>query len=224
MIDCLVFDLDGTLLDTMADLADSTNDVLRMCGYPERTQEEIQGFVGHGARRLIFQAVPETATEEEAEAALALWQKHYPEQGYPKTKPYPGMLETLYAMKSDGVKLGVLSNKFDEATKGNVNRFLPGAFHVVYGERVGVPRKPDPTGLLGIVEELGSKPKHAAYVGDSPVDMQVAHNAGMVAVGVSWGFNSVDSLLAGGANVILDQPVQLLRYLAVRGWEEDDYY
>jgi phosphoglycolate phosphatase len=209
MYDCFVFDLDGTLLNTLADLADSTNDVLRRCGYPEHTQEEIRSFVGHGAERLIFQAVPKSATAEEAEAALEMWKRHYPEQGYPKTKPYDGIAEALRTLRGRGAALGVLSNKFDGAAKSNIERFLPGCFDAVHGERVGVPRKPNPRALLLMVDELESVPERTVYVGDSPVDMEVANNAGVFALGVAWGFNDVETLRRAGADAIAATPFDL---------------
>lgn len=213
MYDCFVFDLDGTLLNTLADLTDSTNDVLRQCGYPEHTQEAIRSFVGHGAKRLMFQAVPKSATAEEAEAALGAWKRHYPAQGYPKTKPYDGIVEALRALKGRGAALGVLSNKFDGAAKSNIERFLPGYFDVVYGERAGVPRKPDPRALLMLVDELKSAPEHTVYVGDSPVDMEVANNAGTFALGVAWGFNDVEALRHAGADAIASNPADLLHLM-----------
>ena len=213
MYDCFVFDLDGTLLNTLADLADSTNDVLRQCGYPEHTQEEIRGFVGHGAERLIFQAVPKSATAEEAEAVLEMWKRHYPEQGYPKTKPYDGIVEALQALKERGAALGVLSNKFDGAAKSNIERFLPGLFDAVHGERVGVPRKPNPRALLMMVDELERAPERTVYVGDSPVDMEVANNAGTFALGVAWGFNDVEALRCAGADAVVASPADLLRLM-----------
>lgn len=213
MHDCFVFDLDGTLLDTLQDLADSTNIVLRECGYPERSKDEILHFIGNGAKRLIYQAVPESASVDDAERALALWTKRYPEEGYPKTKPFDGILEALRALRAEGVKLGLLSNKFDAPAKENAQRFLPGLMDVVYGERPGIPRKPDPTALLGIIEELGSVPQRTVYVGDSPVDMETARNAGAFAVGVSWGYNPVDKLVAAGAKKVIDHPSDLLGFV-----------
>ena len=212
MRDCFIFDLDGTLLDTLGDLTDSTNEVLRRCGYPECTEEQILGYVGDGARRLIFLAVPDGTPAEDAEAALALWKELYPGQGYPRTQPYAGIPQALRDLHAAGVKLGVLSNKFDGAAKSNIARFLPGAFDTVYGERAGIPRKPDPTSLLMTIEELGSEPGRTVYVGDSPVDMQTARNAGVFALGVSWGFNSPESLVAAGADAIARTPSELLEY------------
>ncbi len=213
MHDCFIFDLDGTLLNTLHDLADSTNSVLRAFGYPECSEEQILGYVGNGARRLIFQAVPKGTPVEDAEAALALWKEQYPAQGYPRTKPYEGICQMLDELRAAGAKLGVLSNKFDGAAKGNIEQFLPGKFDVVYGERVGIPRKPDPAGLLATIEELGSVPERTVYVGDSPVDMQTACNSGVFALGVAWGFNPIESLIQAGADAIADTPICIAEYL-----------
>lgn len=213
MRDCFIFDLDGTLLNTLHDLTDSTNAVMRAYGYPECSEEQILSYVGDGARRLIFLAVPEGTPEEDAEAALELWKKRYPEQGYPRTAPYKGIPETLQELRAAGAKLGVLSNKFDGAAKGNIEQFLPGRFDAVYGERVGIPRKPDPTSLLMTIEELGSEPARTVYVGDSPVDMQTARNAGAFALGVAWGFNPPESLVQAGADAVAETPACILDYL-----------
>ncbi len=210
MRDCFVFDLDGTLLHTLPDLTDSTNAVMRERGYPEHTQEEILGFIGDGAKRLVFMSMPEYATQEDAEETLLLWKMRYSEMGYPKTKPFDGMVEALQALRAKGVKLGLLSNKFDGPAKENAQMFLPDLLDAVYGERPGVPRKPDPTGLLAIIDELGSVPSRTVYVGDSPVDMKVAKNAGTYALGVSWGYNTVEKLKAAGAEKIIDHPSQLV--------------
>ena len=210
MYDCFVFDLDGTLLHTLPDLADSTNAVLRQMGYPQRSEEQILHYIGDGARRLLYQAVPATATREDAERALQLWQQLYPQQGYPKTKPFDGIEETLAELKARGIRLGVLSNKFDKPAKENIARFLPGIFDVVYGERLGIPRKPDPTALCALIEELGSVPERTVYVGDSAADMQVAHNAGAFALGVSWGYNQVSALQAAGADMVAQHPAQMI--------------
>lgn len=213
MRDCFIFDLDGTLLHTLPDLVDSTNMVLAECGYPERDEQEILSFIGNGARRLIFQAVPDYASGEETERVLALWQKRYLELGYPKTKPFDGIPETLQNLRAHGVKLGVLSNKFDFAARENMDQFLPGYFDSVHGERSGIARKPDPHGLLMMIEELDSIPSHTVYVGDSSVDMQAACNAGAFALGVSWGYNPVDILSAAGANGIAHSAFELLDYM-----------
>lgn len=213
MHDCFVFDLDGTLLDTLQDLTDSTNSVLQECGYPTRTKEEILHFIGNGAKRLVFQAVPDDTTEEQANAVLDRWKERYPQQGYPNTKPFEGIPEALRELRRRGVKLGLLSNKFDGPANENARRFLPGLIDIAHGERPGIPRKPDPTALLAIIDELGSEPSRTVYVGDSPVDMEVACNAGVFALGVSWGYNPVSTLNAAGAKSIIDHPSQLLDFL-----------
>lgn len=210
--DAFIFDLDGTLLDTMPDLVEVTNQALRELGFPPRTTEEIHSFVGLGARTLMYQAVPENTPQAEADEALAHWKKLYPEIGFRLTKPYPDMVETLHELKSRGVKLGVLSNKYEGGVLDVVPRFLPGLFDVMHGESDEIPRKPDPTGLLRSIKEAGATPERTVYIGDSGTDMEVAKRAGAYALGVSWGYNPADSLRDAGADAIIDGARELLRF------------
>lgn len=185
--DTFIYDLDGTLLNTLPDLVVLTNRALQEAGFPQHTEAEILSYVGNGARALINQAVPQDATDEGKEFALARWKALYPEYGYTYTLPYDGMPEALDALKRGGAHLGALSNKFDAATREVIARYLPGTFDAVHGECAEIPRKPDPTGLLRTIRELGSAPERTVYVGDSAGDMVVAHNAGCFALGVNWG-------------------------------------
>ena len=187
--DTLVFDLDGTLLDTLPDLVVLTNAALNEQGFPSRTTDEVHSFVGNGARALMYQAVPADATPEQAEAAMRRWMELYPVIGNKLTKPYPHMEETLAELSRRGIGLGVLSNKFDQGVHDVIDAYLPNLFAVQYGERADIPRKPDPTGLLRSIAELGSVPDRTAYVGDSPGDVAVSRNAGTFAVGVAWGYH-----------------------------------
>ena len=172
--DTFVFDLDGTLLDTLPDLVVLTNAALNEQGFPSRTADEIHSFVGNGARALMYQAVPADASPEQAEAAMRRWMELYPVIGNKLTKPYPHMEETLAALAQRGIGLGVLSNKFDQGVHDVIDAYLPGLFPVQYGECDEIPRKPDPTGLLRCIDELGSAPARTAYVGDSPGDVLVS--------------------------------------------------
>ena len=199
-----IFDCDGTILDTLPDLVALTNGVLRELGYPEHTASEIKSYVGGGAARLIEQATPESATAEQNAAALKRWRESYPEYGIRLTRPYEGIPEALQALKAEGVRLAVLSNKFDAATKDVCERFFPDIFGIVHGESEDIPRKP----RVGLVGEILVK-----YVGDSSVDAQVAQNAGCLGVCVSWGYNPVEELLAAGAAKIISSPDELLTLL-----------
>ena len=208
--DTFVFDLDGTLLDTLPDLVVLTNAVLRECGFPERTSAEVLSYVGNGVKALMYQAVPQDADEEAVEAAMRRWKELYPQYGYRLTKAYEGIPETVAELKRRGARLGVLSNKFDAGVQEVVGAYLPGLFAVAHGE---IPRKPDPTGLLRTIEELGSAPERTVYVGDSTGDVAVARNAGTYAVGVTWGYHEAERLRAAAADLVIDDPRALLDLL-----------
>ncbi len=210
--DTFIFDLDGTLLDTMPDLVVVTNKTLEHFGYPTHSYDEILSFVGSGAARLIDRAVPEGTTPERCADALAYWKQIYPEIGLELTKPYEGMTETLAELKARGCKLAVLSNKYEGGVKDVIPPHFPGIFDVLHGECEIIPRKPDPTGLLLTIRELGSTPDRCAYVGDSSGDMLVAHRADAFPIGVSWGYNPAISLIEADAGVVLDKVEQLLEF------------
>ena len=214
--DTFIFDLDGTLLDTLPDLVELTNAALNEQGFPSRTTDEIHSFVGNGARALMYQAVPADATTEQAEAAMRRWMELYPVIGNKLTEPYPHIEEALVELAARGINLGVLSNKFDQGVHDVIDAYLPGMFHVKHGECADIPRKPDPTGLLRSIAELGSTPDRTAYVGDSPGDVAVSRNAGTFAIGVAWGYHHADDLRAAGADVVLEDARELLRFAEVR--------
>lgn len=214
--DTLVFDLDGTLLDTLPDLVVLTNAALNEQGFPSRTTDEIHSFVGNGARALMYQAVPADATSEQAEAAMRRWMELYPVIGNKLTKPYPHMEETLAELAQRGIGLGVLSNKFDQGVHDVIDAYLPNLFAVKHGEREDIPRKPDPTGLLRSIGELGSTPARTAYVGDSPGDVAVSRNAGTFAVGVAWGYHHADALREAGADLVIEDARELLQLVGAR--------
>lgn len=211
--DTFVFDLDGTLLDTLPDLVVLTNAVLRECGFPERTSAEVLSYVGNGVKALMYQAVPQDADEEAVEAAMRRWKELYPQYGYRLTKAYEGIPETVAELERRGARLGVLSNKFDAGVQEVVGAYLPGLFAVAHGESADIPRKPDPTGLLRTIEELGSVPERTVYVGDSTGDVAVARNAGTYAVGVTWGYHGAERLRAAAADLVIDDPRALLDLL-----------
>ena len=211
--DCYIFDLDGTLLDTLPDLVVLTNTVLKEFGFPERTTQQIVSYVGNGARALMYQAVPQDASEAVVEASLERWKALYSTLGHAQTRPYEGMTSTLLTLKNQGIKLGVLSNKFDEATRSVIDRNFPGIFDAVHGESPQFPRKPNPQGLLTTIRELGSTPQTTVYVGDSPGDIVTAHAAGTFALAVSWGYRSVEDLKEAGYDALIYEPTQLLNIL-----------
>lgn len=208
----LVFDLDGTLLDTLPDLVELTNAALHEQGFPSRTRDEIHSFVGAGAEALIRLAVPATATPEQADRTMRRWRELYPVIGNKLTKPYPHMPETLQALKRRGIRLGVLSNKFDQGVHDVINFYLPGLFDVMHGESESIPRKPDPAGLLRTIAELGSTPARTAYVGDSGTDVAVSRNAGVFSIGVAWGYHGGEGLRKAGADAVIEDARELLQF------------
>lgn len=207
-----VFDLDGTLLDTLPDLVELTNEALREQGFPSRTRDEIHSFVGARAEALIRLAVPATATSEQADATMRRWKELYPIIGNKLTRAYPHMVETLQELKGRGVRLGVLSNKFDAGVHDVINLYLPDIFDVMHGESEEIPRKPDPTGLLRTIAELDSTPAQTVYVGDSGTDVAVSRNAGVFSLGAAWGYHGAAGLRKAGADAVIEDPRELLRF------------
>ena len=205
-----IFDLDGTLLDTLPDLVRLTNMVLAEHGWPQRTREDILSFVGNGGRTLLGRAAPAGTPDGQLDDAFARWRALYPTYGHALTKPYPGIPEALATLKAHGAQLGVLSNKFDEAARAVIAEQFPGVFHLVRGECAEIPRKPDPTGLMFMMSQLHVQPRDVLYVGDSETDVQTAQRAGVACVAVSWGYRSREALRAAGAAAIIDNPSDLL--------------
>ena len=198
--DTFIFDLDGTLLDTLPDLVVLTNAALREEGYPERTEAEILSFVGNGVKALMLQAVPDGIDAAAAERAVQRWKDLFPVLDNNLTAPYEGMMETLDELRSRGCKLAVLSNKFDRGVREVIGKHMPNIFEVMHGECAEIPRKPDPTGLLRTIRELDSTPERAVYVGDSPGDVLTARNAGAFAVAVTWGYHEAHDFHDEGAD------------------------
>lgn len=210
-----IFDLDGTLLDTIEDLDDSMNYVLEKMGCPIHGIEEFKYFVGDGIRNLVSRALPPDRRDEDSvNAALAAMREAYSKRWDVKTRPYPGITNMLDALADKGIKLSVLSNKMDDITKKIVKKLLPSwSFYPVFGERQGVPKKPDPAGAFEIVRILGVKPGECIYVGDTGIDMKTANAAGMYAVGVLWGFRKAEELVENGARTLISHPLDLLNLL-----------
>ncbi len=211
--DAFIFDLDGTLLDTLPDLVVVTNAALAECGYPPRTTKQIKSYVGNGVKALMYQAVPEGTDEEAAEEAMRTWKKVHPQLEGKLTKPYPGIMEVVGALRAAGVKTAVLSNKYDEGVQQVIGQFMPGLFDVLHGECANIPRKPDPTGLLKTMGELGVEPARCVYVGDSPGDMVTAKAADAFALGVAWGYHDAADLAEAGANAIVSHAKEMLSLL-----------
>lgn len=211
MIDTVIFDMDGTLLDTLEDLKDAVNEGLSVKGYPARSLEEIRQFVGNGVGVLLRNAVPEGTSEADMEVCLEAFKAHYAKHWQDKTKPYDGILQLLADLKASGKKTAVISNKYDEAVVQLCKDYFPELFDAARGERAGVPRKPAPDGIYSILEELGSVKEHAVYVGDSEVDMETAKNAGLVSVGVTWGFGTGNCWRKKERTILSNLPLSCLK-------------
>jgi phosphoglycolate phosphatase len=216
-ISAVVFDLDGTLLDTLRDIAEAANHVLRDSGYPVQPVDAYRYFVGDGVRVLFQRALPEQHRDPATVEACAdgfrqayhrLWNVH--------TRPYAGVDELLQSIVAIPLSMAVLSNKPHAFTELCVAEFFPrDDFGVVLGQREGVPQKPDPTGAMEIATRLSLPPERIVFVGDTAVDMQTALAAGMVPVGVRWGFRPEQELIEAGARTVIGEPAELLPLLGI---------
>lgn len=214
MIDTVIFDLDGTLLNTLDDLKDSTNFALRNFGCPERSLEEVRCFVGNGVKKLIERAIPNGAENPDFENCLRMFKENYALNMYNKTAPYDGVIELLQVLKRYGFKTAVVSNKFDMAVKHLCKTYFDGLVQAAIGEADNVHRKPAPDGVFKAMELLKSGPETSIYCGDSDVDVLTAKNSGIKCIGVTWGFRSRELLQQEGADYIVDAPYEIAELLS----------
>ena len=198
-----IFDLDGTLLDTLDDLADAVNHALNVYSLPLRTRDEVCSFIGNGARMLIIHAVGENADADTTLAVFSEFSTYYKTHGDIKTKPYDGVIDMLNKLKASGVKLAMLSNKPDHAVQILNKQYFGDIFDFAAGERAGVPRKPAPDAINAILADFNVSAAESVYIGDSDVDVDVAKNADMNCISVSWGFRDADFLREHGATCIV---------------------
>lgn len=207
-----VFDLDGTLLDTLGDLAASTNYALRTHGMPEHSLDDVRRFVGNGVRVLMERAVPQGAENPQFEAAFQTFRTHYMQHSLDTTKPYDGILETLEALKTEGCRLAVVSNKMMAATQELCRHFFRDTIEVAIGEHEaqGIRKKPAPDTVNEAFRQLGVGKERAVYVGDSDVDILTARNSGLPCISVLWGFRDRDFLIQHGAETFISAPSELL--------------
>lgn len=210
--DTFIFDLDGTLLDTLADLISLTNKTLQESGFPERSKNEILSFIGDGLWILLRSSAPKEAADDQVDLLFERWQQLYPQYGKLKTKEFPGISKVLREFKNQGKKLAVLSNKFDKGVHDLIPSAFPGIFDAYYGVSDAIPRKPDPQGLLGVISELGADFKKVAYVGDSVIDIEVARAAGVASIGVSWGYQPKADLVKAQPFALIDTPDELRQF------------
>ncbi|MDF2636537.1 MAG: phosphoglycolate phosphatase [Pelosinus sp.] len=211
----IIFDLDGTLLDTIEDLANSMNCVLQKQGFPQHTTEEYKTFVGNGMEKLVERALPSERRDKKIVAlCLAQLHKEYGCRWDERTKPYQGVNELLDKLAVLGVKMSILSNKPDLFTKQMVDKFFGlKRFQLVFGAREDVAKKPDPVAALEIVKLSKIAAEKYLYLGDSGVDMKTANAAGMYAVGATWGFRKADELMENGGKILIDSPVEIIKLI-----------
>lgn len=210
MIKAVLFDLDGTLADSLEDLADSTNYALKKAGFPTHETEEYKYFVGDGIPMLIERALPDgEKTAENKENCLEYFMSRYREHYFDKTRAYDGIIPLLKSLKKDGFKIAVISNKAQEMAEKVVKKLFGDIFDAVAGKREGYKTKPDPALTLQIIKELGVTPEVCALVGDSGMDMAAAANAGALGIGVLWGFRTKEELQKNGAGYIAEKPSEI---------------
>lgn len=206
-----IFDLDGTLLDTLRDLAASVNYALRQHGMPEHSIEDVRQFVGNGVRKLMERAVPDGTQNSQFDAAFATFRQHYMLHSLDTTQPYAGIPEMLRQLRQRGCRLAVVSNKMMAATQELVRHFFP-EIEVAIGEHEaeGIRKKPAPDTVIEALRQLGTDIKNAVYVGDSDVDIETAYHSGLPCISVLWGFRDRDFLLRHGATTLISRPDELL--------------
>ena len=212
MYSTYIFDLDGTLLDTLADLAASCNYALRTHGMPEHSIDDVRRFVGNGVRKLMERAIPDGEANPDYEATFATFREYYMHHSLDTTKPYPGIMDTLVELKARGCRLAVVSNKMMAATVELCKHFFPDTIEVAIGENEaeGIKKKPAPDTVLAALKQLGVSGEDAVYVGDSDVDLATARNSGLPCISVLWGFRDRDFLLDHGATTFITSPKELL--------------
>lgn len=204
-----VFDMDGTILDTLEDLKDSTNFALEKCGYPTRSYDEVRRFVGNGIRKLIERAVPEGLTVEQIDRVHEVFTEHYKVHCADKTKAYDGIKPLLEKLRAGGVKTAVVSNKADYGVQELCREYFDGLFDYAVGEREGIRRKPAPDAVNEALRVLGMSKSEAVYIGDSDVDFETAKNAELPCISVLWGFRDEEFLREKGATLFVHDPAEI---------------
>lgn len=206
-----IFDLDGTLLDTLNDLHASCNYALHTHGMPERSVEEVRQFVGNGVRKLMERAIPNGLDNPLFEDTLQTFRQHYLLHNLDTTRPYPGIMEMLGKLKEQGKNIAVVSNKFYTATQDLCKHFFGDTIQVAIGEREDIKKKPAPDTVLEALRQLQATKQDAVYVGDSDVDVETARNSGIPCISVLWGFRSKSFLLSHGATTFIESPSELTK-------------
>lgn len=212
-IDTIIFDLDGTLLNSLEDLRVSVNYALYGFKYPKQTLDMVRRNVGNGIEKLMERSLPDGKDNVNYEVCLEIFKEHYKTHMSVNTKPYPHIIETLAALKSRGYKLAVVSNKFDAAVKPLCQKYFKSLIDVAIGQSKDTKKKPAPDTVYIALDELESSAETSIYVGDSEVDIQTAKNSGMDCISVSWGFKTKEFLEQNGASVIIDTPLEIFNYI-----------
>ena len=211
--DNAIFDLDGTILDTLEDLSDSVNFALTINDLPTRTIEEVRAFVGNGIRLLIERAVPESTSEDIVDKCFLDFKEHYKTNSTNKTKPYDGITKVLNDLKNSGLKLALVSNKADFAVQELMIKYFPGVFDFATGEKEGARRKPYPDSVFAAMEYLNADKNKTVYIGDSEVDVETARNCGIPCVAVTWGFRNKTVLSELNPEYIIDDTKDIIDIL-----------
>ncbi len=211
MIKLAIFDLDGTVCDTIDDLADATNFALGSLGHPTHAVEKYKYFVGNGIPKLIYRALPEkNRTEAEILEAKTLMLNYYGVHFADNSAPYQGIMEMLSSLKEKGIHIAICTNKAHHMAVTIADKIFGGIFEEVIGQQDGRPLKPDPFSPMEIINKFGATPEETVFIGDSGVDMQTAVNTGTHSIGVTWGFRTVDELKENGARHIADTPSEII--------------
>ena len=210
----IIFDLDGTLVDSLTDIAKAANEVLGKLGFPQHPQNNYRHFVGDGLQTLAARMVPEGTSDAQINTVADRFRTVYKDCWADNSRPYPGVLKMLEILNQIPVNLAVLSNKPDDFTQLFVHKLFPEkTFGQVMGSRPGIPKKPDPTAAFAISEYFDSKYGDCLMVGDSGVDMKTGKNGSMTSLGVSWGFRSCQELIDSGADLVIDHPSELVSHV-----------
>ena len=199
-----IFDLDGTLLDTLGDLHSSVNFALKAFSFPERTIDEVRSFIGNGVVKLMERSTPDGIDEDTQKSCLNVFRKHYLEHMSDTTAPYANVTDLLSAVRAKGIKTAVVSNKLHPAVEDLCESYFPGLIDKAVGVSVETERKPSPVNVIRTAEYFGVKAQECIYIGDSEVDVQTAHNADLECIGITWGFRDKDCLVAHGCDFIAD--------------------
>ena len=216
-----IFDMDGTILDTLTDLTNSTNYALKANGFNERTREEVRTFIGDGVIELIERACPPNTDEESIKRVFYAFCDYYKVHGEDQTEPYDGIVTTLKTLKGKGVLLGVLSNKLEQAVIPLCEKYFDGIFDFVAGDKDGVRRKPYPDGILAMIERTTINKNKVVYIGDSEVDVLAGKNAGVDVISAGWGYRGRAALLSVGAKKIAERASDLVELITEEGKEKE---